>query len=513
MADALDTDDLRRWSNATYRLRTIPAAERRSIREMAGVSRAVLADLLGVPWERVRAYENETRASHPSGEDAARYLDALDAMTAPYATMMDADMRADMRLRFDQHQHDHPVGVCQHCVMPGAMIGSTMPVAIEDVSVGSRVVGIDGASHIVVNSVEHTYHGSMYTVGARGALPVAVTNDHQFMVFPALYHTAARSGWAWRSRGAPVDEHPVWRRADELRVGDYLVSPIPRFDGPPAPDRWSDPDACWVLGLLAGDGYTNRRGDKRYHFGCVLSREDDVDRVRAFFDSRGLRGHIERHPNYWKVTYSSRAYAEDIAALIGTSSPNKHLPPFVWSSKDLASAAVGGLMAADGHVTKIRKNARAEGVKLFTTSIAMAWQAWHIAVALGERPYIRKFRRTSGYPNAKQAWTVEWSGAQKNFTARTDDWYVMPITSIDVAEYDGPVHDITVADVRTFTANGVLTHNCGGVHPRACPRVKRIAYGENRQITEVEYWPDGSWPTSDVVFPDGPEMMVDDDEG
>jgi DNA-binding transcriptional regulator YiaG len=108
-------DTLRRWSNAAYRLRTIPPDDRRKIRDLAGVSRVVLADLLGVSPERVRAYENETHPSYPTGEDAARYLDALDAMRAPYATDMDAAMRADMRARFDQHQRDYPVGVCQWC--------------------------------------------------------------------------------------------------------------------------------------------------------------------------------------------------------------------------------------------------------------------------------------------------------------------------------------------------------------------------------------------------------------
>ncbi len=115
MADDPPGSTLRRWAIAAYTLRTIPPKDRRETRELAGVSRAVLADLIGVPWERIRAWENDKHPIYPNGEDAARYMDALDAMAAPYATSMDAEQRADMRARFDQHQHDHPVGVCAHC--------------------------------------------------------------------------------------------------------------------------------------------------------------------------------------------------------------------------------------------------------------------------------------------------------------------------------------------------------------------------------------------------------------
>jgi DNA-binding transcriptional regulator YiaG len=110
-----DLNDLRRWAVASYRLRAIDAAERRRIRDLAGVTRATLAELLGVSWDRVRAYESGDRTSNPTGEDAARYLDALDAMSAPYATAMDPEQRADIRARFDQYQKDYPVEVCEHC--------------------------------------------------------------------------------------------------------------------------------------------------------------------------------------------------------------------------------------------------------------------------------------------------------------------------------------------------------------------------------------------------------------
>lgn len=45
---------------------------------------------------------------------------------------------------------------------------------------------------------------------------------------------------------------------------------------------------------------------------------------------------------------------------------------------------------------------------------------------------------------------------------------------------------------------GVCGH-CGGVHVRACPRVKRIVFTTGGEIAEVEFWE--TWDDSEVIFP------------
>jgi len=44
--------------------------------------------------------------------------------------------------------------------------------------------------------------------------------------------------------------------------------------------------------------------------------------------------------------------------------------------------------------------------------------------------------------------------------------------------------------------------HCGGVHARACPRVKRLAFHPNGAVAEVEFWRAGSWPEDQVVWLD-----------
>lgn len=60
--------------------------------------------------------------------------------------------------------------------------------------------------------------------------------------------------------------------------------------------------------------------------------------------------------------------------------------------------------------------------------------------------------------------------------------------------------------VMEYFDKGEACQHCQGIHARACPRVKCVEYQENGSLKRVEYWPDGAWPTENVIFRDGPEL-------
>jgi hypothetical protein len=53
---------------------------------------------------------------------------------------------------------------------------------------------------------------------------------------------------------------------------------------------------------------------------------------------------------------------------------------------------------------------------------------------------------------------------------------------------------------RQFARDEGCNH-CGGMHLRACPRVKRLVFSGDK-IAEVEFWRYGEWPTGDVLWPE-----------
>lgn len=51
--------------------------------------------------------------------------------------------------------------------------------------------------------------------------------------------------------------------------------------------------------------------------------------------------------------------------------------------------------------------------------------------------------------------------------------------------------------------------HCGGVHSRACPRVKRYRYTDSGAIAEVEYWPEDMWTDTYVIWPEMLGIITD----
>ncbi len=71
-------------------------------------------------------------------------------------------------------------------------------------------------------------------------------------------------------------------------------------------------------------------------------------------------------------------------------------------------------------------------------------------------------------------------------------------------------------DAREIFAAGNACGDCGGIHQRACPRVKRQAWigqgsGAGNRV-EVEYWPPG-WDDTGVIWPEDAYDPEDDTEG
>jgi hypothetical protein len=44
--------------------------------------------------------------------------------------------------------------------------------------------------------------------------------------------------------------------------------------------------------------------------------------------------------------------------------------------------------------------------------------------------------------------------------------------------------------------------HCGGAHLRACPRIKKMSFHQSGNLAEIEFWQDGQWDTSNIMWPE-----------
>ena len=58
------------------------------------------------------------------------------------------------------------------------------------------------------------------------------------------------------------------------------------------------------------------------------------------------------------------------------------------------------------------------------------------------------------------------------------------------------------ADARVLFEAGTACEHCGGLHKRACPRVRRIERHPNGNVTAVEYWEADKWDQTGVIWPE-----------
>jgi intein/homing endonuclease len=404
-----------------------------------------------------------------------KWTDRMDYRSVPmknHAVPTVTQLAESVNFLISEAQQNRKTNV--HCFVPSIIVGSSVPTEIAKIS--GYATGRDGATHRIIRKIEHIYNGPLFRVKARGTLPIISTPEHPFLVYrphkePKGYSYKPN----WIGRGSSKyslllewqKTQPTWVLANSLALGDFLLSPIPfgnvdethrvRFEwksesssARTVREPLESEDLAWLLGMYASDGSSIGPNSLQ----LTLGKDDDIDRTLRAFGEFGIEPAVKEHENYTRVRVHSRTLTYNFRKWFGTSSLEKHLPEFLtkWNAK----AVLAGLTDGDAHYNYKRASS-----SFLSVSLTLAYQVWHLALINGWYPYIREYKRVSGYFGSSPAWTVEWR--EKNtfhYTAKWSGYYCMPITSIDRLPYSGPVFNLEMEGDHTYLANGVIVHNC-----------------------------------------------------
>jgi hypothetical protein len=362
-----------------------------------------------------------------------------------------------------------------HCFVPSTIVGSHCPESIARIS--GIVFGADGLAHNILKKFERHYSGRVVQITSRGTLPVTCTPNHMFLIYRPFRtprgvaykpnwigknHTNSQQAQKWH------DKQPIWVEAKDLSIGDFLLSPILRFE-PDHLDKlrfeWKSEngnarelkipepssDLAWLFGLYAVDG--SSMGPRCLQI--TLSGNEDIDRALDTFSLFGLEPTVRESENYSRLVVGSRTLTYNFRLWFGTNSLEKHFPPFLfkWDTKSVLE----GLTDGAAYYSQKRKY-----LGFASTSPTLAQQVWHLALTNGSYPYIRQYRRYGGVSNAATRWIVEWgeNNDTLHFTSRWSNYYCMPVIKLDETSYDGLVYNLEVSENPTYLANGVIVHNC-----------------------------------------------------
>ena len=115
------------------------------------------------------------------------------------------------------------------CLPPGEPILGMEPKAIEGLNFGNVVLSHDGFATVTGTSVRN-FHGELYEIKALGILPLRLTPEHPVLVaeVKTKYFRYPEKPYQYGRRKKVVRLR--WKRAEDVREGDYLVFPKLRLE-------------------------------------------------------------------------------------------------------------------------------------------------------------------------------------------------------------------------------------------------------------------------------------------
>ena len=374
-------------------------------------------------------------------------------------------------------------------------------VPIQDVRVGVQVVTHKGRLRPVTAVLRRPYEGRYATLKVEGIPePLTATGNHPFWVVRAeKLHACQGTANGRRRRHAPKDgsdacgvcgrtavTEPEWADAESLRVGDYLVRPVPACGEEPA-----DPDLAYLTGLYIGNGYCRKEGrgcgktgPKRAMGVTVTCNAADggiIERAKSAFDRAARNPAIVRPYTDGRSAVNVTVYDQDLAAAVirlgGQGSATKRLSPevFRWN-RDARLRLLAGLIDSDGSA-----DGGTGSCRITTVSRRLAGDVQELAWSLGIPAGLASQAVCGGCPpDSLVCYFVRIGGVflaplrelsvrasrpslpdrTRNCVLLAGGYAYLRIKETSGFEGSGEVFNFSVEEDESYVAGGVVVHNC-----------------------------------------------------
>lgn len=320
----------------------------------------------------------------------------------------------------------------------------------------------------------------VYKISAMPIDELKCTGNHKFYT-REMYRTYPR--YVNGKRGSERHfKEPVWKECKDLTKKDYLGIAINqkeefpdwngieiKWEGRKRIERKNDLKPLfskgsfwWLMGYYLGDGW--QRSANGYVSGIVLAANDTkLKKLKSKLNDVGFEYCLADERTVHKVHICSRELGAFVE-MFGKYAYGKRVPTEVLNlPKDLLFSFLEGYFAADGYYcaeTKFQKATSVSKELIYGIGQCVA-KAYH-------RPYsISKTKRKptcvieGRMVNQKDSYNIAFKMSKdKQDKAFYEDGYLWcPINKTEKLGLEN-VYDIEVEDDHSFTANGVIVHNC-----------------------------------------------------
>jgi site-specific DNA-cytosine methylase len=332
--------------------------------------------------------------------------------------------------------------------------------AVEDVKVGNAVLGDDCKWHRVVKTMVNPTN-AVYTIKAQGLLDTKATANHPIYVRHMKRHYPTYEDG--RRGNERVFSKPEYVAVKDLKKGDFIGFPILQYEN----NRMNiTPEEAWLVGRYIADGYVNNslRKDRP---------EGQYNHKVIFCIGKGKVEHFKVHLDKYHACFKKNDTVTKgeiinerlmfFCLMCGKGAGNKEIPgDFLSLPNNLLKALLDGYMSGDG--------CKSNGINKATTiskDLALSLQvAVHKAYRVPAKIYFNKRppkaviqgREINQHDTYQVTWLDE---VPKQSQAIVEDGYIwQPIRKVTKEEVKTSVYNFEVKDVHSYTANGMMVHNC-----------------------------------------------------
>lgn len=350
-------------------------------------------------------------------------------------------------------------------------------VNIADIKIGDRVLSKDGNFYKVTEAFKKKYNGEFIELSA--TLPGNINSTYNHNIYYVdkncqnLYY-----------RDYSINKKP----ANELEVGDYLVTPIMNIkkikdehllldnentNGKRKLKINIDSNFCKFLGLFIAEGNTN--GDRSI---CLTFHKKEQNLINFVIDfakryDLNATAHYKKESKACTVIICNTNLAKWLKINCGHTSKNKQIPNrFLGLKDEYLWEIIYGIILGDGYSRTSRNNT------VTTISKTLAHQLYILGVKLHKYPsvYIVKehtrqsdgiFRQTSYNIALREVTLTENRLSHKvyktgGFYLKTNEGevYCKRIRKTRSYNEDTYVYNITVENTHNYNINGITVANC-----------------------------------------------------
>lgn len=342
---------------------------------------------------------------------------------------------------------------------------------IQDVEVGDYVLSHDNKMHKVLNFMINGKK-TIYEIKCQGAEVIRTTSNHRFYVREI--------------KGDKNFGMPEWREIEYLKEHkNYYVgyainqeSKIPQWNGVelfrghnkvlhkslPLDNK----DFWYIVGRFLGDGWvcknykksSPKEGRGAYTGVRICCNKHQADELQTAIEKVF---HVvkteERTATKFQICNIELGY---FLAQFGFGAKNKIVPNFVMDLPvDLLKSFLDGYFESDGCQTQ-------KGIQYTTISRNLAYGIQHCIAKVYHKPCsFTHSKRPETHViegrtvNQNDTYLVRFVENPQRIHAFYEDGYLwMPIRDIKETADIEEVYDLTVEDAHSFTANGIIVHNC-----------------------------------------------------